>query len=165
MKSNVQLVPPRDGASARSQPSQTPGTPGSTSVSGGDAADSNSEWSTVSRKKGSRNRRRAIPTLSSGDRPLEDDESERRGRGLPRMVVGGDQRAVSRVDNRIVNSVNSSDKKPLSRRRAPRSAAVSIKGNVEGFSYGRVPLAHGAIAHQPDSTRKIDIIPDNAPTR
>jgi len=31
--------------------------------------------------------------------------------------------------------------------------------------YGRVPLAHGAIAHQPDSTRKIDTIPDSAPTR
>jgi len=30
---------------------------------------------------------------------------------------------------------------------------------------GRVPLAHGAIAHQPDSTRKIDTIPDSAPTR
>jgi len=29
----------------------------------------------------------------------------------------------------------------------------------------RVPLAHGAIAHQPDSTRKIDTIPDSAPTR
>jgi len=28
-----------------------------------------------------------------------------------------------------------------------------------------VPLAHGAIAHQPDSTRKIDTIPDSAPTR
>jgi len=26
----------------------------------------------------------------------------------------------------------------------------------------RVPLAHGAIAHQPDSTRKIDTIPDSA---
>jgi len=30
---------------------------------------------------------------------------------------------------------------------------------------GRVPLAHGAIAHQPDSTRKMDTIPDSAPTR
>jgi len=30
---------------------------------------------------------------------------------------------------------------------------------------GRVPLAHGAIAHQPDSTRKIDTILDSAPTR
>jgi len=29
----------------------------------------------------------------------------------------------------------------------------------------RVPLAHGAIAHQPDSTRKIDTIPDSAPPR
>jgi len=29
----------------------------------------------------------------------------------------------------------------------------------------RDPLAHGAIAHQPDSTRKIDTIPDSAPTR
>jgi len=29
----------------------------------------------------------------------------------------------------------------------------------------RVPLAHGAIAHQPDSTRKIDTIPDSAPTQ
>jgi len=28
-----------------------------------------------------------------------------------------------------------------------------------------VPLAQGAIAHQPDSTRKIDTIPDSAPTR
>jgi len=28
-----------------------------------------------------------------------------------------------------------------------------------------VPLAHGAIPHQPDSTRKIDTIPDSAPTR
>jgi len=37
---------------------------------------------------------------------------------------------------------------------------VSEPQNVEW-----VPLAHGAIAHQPDSTRKIDTIPDSAPTR
>jgi len=35
----------------------------------------------------------------------------------------------------------------------------------EAEKNGRVPLAHGAIAHQPDSTRKIDTIPDSAPTR
>jgi len=28
-----------------------------------------------------------------------------------------------------------------------------------------VPLAHGAIVHQPDSTRKIDTIPDSASAR
>jgi len=36
---------------------------------------------------------------------------------------------------------------------------------TSGLYNGRVPLAHGAIAHQPDSTRKIDTIPDSAPTR
>jgi len=39
--------------------------------------------------------------------------------------------------------------------------ALIYKGRIPG----RVPLAHGAIAHQPDSTRKIDTIPDSAPTR
>jgi len=29
----------------------------------------------------------------------------------------------------------------------------------------RVPLAHGAIAHQPEKTKKIDTIPDSAPAR
>jgi len=36
---------------------------------------------------------------------------------------------------------------------------------LEGMEEEWVPLTHGAIAHQPDSTRKIDTIPDSAPTR
>jgi len=41
----------------------------------------------------------------------------------------------------------------------------SSEGTAGVVSARRVPLAHGAIAHQPDSTRKIDTIPDSAPTR
>jgi len=40
-----------------------------------------------------------------------------------------------------------------------------MKNYLEGYAFGRVPLAHGAIAHQPDSTRKIDTIPDSAQSK
>jgi len=48
-----------------------------------------------------------------------------------------------------------------------RARTQSLPGTPSGPGAlrGRVPLAHGAIAHQPDSTRKIDTIPDSAPTR
>jgi len=55
--------------------------------------------------------------------------------------------------------------------RCPKVSAVTIadKQRIQiGWTSVRVerdPLAHGAIAHQPDSTRKIDTIPDSAPTR
>jgi len=46
------------------------------------------------------------------------------------------------------------------------SCPVSIINTTDKvIEMGRVPLAHGAIAHQPDSTRKTDTIPDSAPTR
>jgi len=45
----------------------------------------------------------------------------------------------------------------------PDNIKAAVWKKVPGI--GRVPLAHGAIAHQPDSTRKIDTIPDSAPTR
>jgi len=146
VKSNVQVAPPRDKVLA-SRPLQTPGAPGSTGKSCGDVEDTNSEWSVAKRRNKQRERRvgRVIPpSLSSIDSPLKIGTPGSSERGSPLVASGEARSAVNYRDNEV-NSVNSTNRntagtreridKRITRRKAPRGAAVAIKGVVEGFSY------------------------------
>lgn len=60
VKSNVQLIPPRDNAPTP-RPSQAPDTPGSIGMSGEEVGDTNSEWSVARKEVEERKKRGEIP--------------------------------------------------------------------------------------------------------
>lgn len=131
--SDVQLVPSREMAPAH-RTMQTPGIPGRTGVSGGEADDSNSEWSTAGKRKKKKRRERGEtrPYQQSESVPLSmTDTYGDSNKGYP-LTPRND--IDKKMDGKRAGTPKNVEKE-TPRRRVPRGATVAIRGVVEGFSY------------------------------
>jgi len=121
-----------------------------------------------------------LPNLSSSSLPLN-NKYDKHCQGPFDVFIQPDSGGSSSIDPLFVGRLLSSTiRKDISEIKKvgyskllvqfnSREAANNLIHNPilksKNLIAGRVPLAHGAIAPQPDSTRQIDTIPDSAPTR